>query len=393
MMWLQKIVRARRVRLALAVSLCATGIWGFAPYVLNDVSTQAAVNAPIIRLTAAADGTVADLPDNGRYFSAPTKIALLQLSNDTGSVADLQSQAALAQAQIALSEKQLAEIDSQEVSLKQRASLFTTATVARLKDNQDAAVATLKGCQADRAERIASLKRVRKLASMGFISAAGVEKAEAAASVRDSDCTANAATIHSLQITRAAAQSGVFLGDSYNDAPYAVQQADRLMLQRQVIEKTMTDAKAQYAGATLRLKDALARASYGAPAGTLVWSTMSSPGAAIRAGEPIMDLLDCRRRFVQVALPERRAEAIGPGDPADIRMIGSDRWIKGKVVNITGAAGRRREDLLAAATYSQPGAREIMVDVALPAPAPGELNASRKCDVGRLAEVRFNRTL
>ena len=74
-------------------------------------------------------------------------------------------------------------------------------------------------------------------------------------------------------------------------------------------------------------------------------------------------------------------------------MIGSDQWLKGQVVNITGAAGRRREELLAASTYSLPEDREILVDVALPAPEPRRVDAARKCDVGRLAEVRFSRRL
>ena len=61
----ENILRARSTRVALAVVLLGTGAVGFAPYVFNDVSTQAAINAPIIRLTAAADGTVAALPADG----------------------------------------------------------------------------------------------------------------------------------------------------------------------------------------------------------------------------------------------------------------------------------------------------------------------------------------
>jgi len=389
---IQKLIRARGTRIALAAGLIGTGAMGFAPYVFNDVSTQAAVNAPLIRLTAAADGTVAALPDNGQYFGKPTDVRLLDLSQDTGDVAELKAQAELAQAEMELAKKQLAELGAQDVRLAHRASVFTSATAARLVQDSDAAQAALTGCEAQRTEQQATLDRTRKLAAQGFISPAGVDKAVAAASLKASDCRSAAAQLRAIQVTRVAARSGVFIGDSYNDAPYAVQQSDRLLLQRQSIEKTLNDATARYTQANLRLKDALARASYRAPAGTLVWAATSSSGAAIRAGEPVLDLLDCRRRFVQVALPERKAEVVGPGAPADIRMIGSDNWVKGRVINITGAAGRRQENLLAATTYSLPGAREIIVDVALPAPATDKMDATRKCDVGRLAEVRFSRT-
>lgn len=389
----QRILRARTARVLLVVGLIGGGAMGFAPYVLNDVSTQAAVNAPLIRLTAAVDGTVADLPANGRYFDKTTEIRLLNLSQDTGEVADLKAEAELAQAEMALSQRQLAELGDQSQHLAQRASRFADAMGARLTADRDSALADLTGCQAERAEQAAILARTQALAAQGFISPAGLQKAEAAASLKSSNCSSAAARLRAIQVTRAAAQSNVFIGDSYNDAPYAVQQADRLLLQKQAIEKTLSDATARYRQASLRLKDALARAGYRAPAGTLVWAATASPGAAIRAGEPVLDLLDCRRRFVQVTLPERKAEVVGPGTPADVRMIGSDHWLKGQVVNITGAAGRRKEELLAASTSSLPEDREIMVDVALPAPEPRKLDPARKCDVGRLAEVRFSRKL
>lgn len=389
----ENILRARSTRVALAVVLLGTGAVGFAPYVFNDVSTQAAINAPIIRLTAAADGTVASLPADGQYFGKPTAIRLLDLSQDTGEVAELRARAEIALAQIDLAKRQLAELTGQEARLDKRAAVFTHATTARLADDQSATQASLEGCRAEYGEQQAALARARQLAAQGFMSPAGIEKATAAVASKSSECSGFNARLHSISVARGAAHSGVFIGDSYNDAPYAVQQGDRVVLQRQTIEKMLTDAQAEYTQTLLRLKDAQARASYTAPAGTLVWAATASSGASIRAGEPVVDLVDCRRRFVQVALPERKAEVINRGAKANIRMIGASEWVEGRVVNITGAAGRRQEGLLAASTYSQPDAREIIVDVALPAQIPGDVNPARKCDVGRLAEVRFSRSL
>ncbi|MBB4632916.1 HlyD family efflux transporter periplasmic adaptor subunit [Sphingosinicella soli] len=389
----QSFLRARSTRLVLAASLIAISAIGFAPYVFNNVSTQAAINAPLIRLAAPVDGTVAELPADGRYFARPASIRLLDLSQDTGEVADLAAQADLAQAQMDLASRQLAELRAEEHRLDKRASAFSSATRERLGEDRGAAIADLRGCHAERLQQASALTRVRRLASDGFMSPAAVEKAEAAATRTSSECSSAAAKLRSIEVTEEAARSGVFIGDSYNDAPYATQQADRLMLQRQSIEKTLSDATAQHTRAKLRLKDALGRASYRAPAGTLVWAATASSGASVRAGEPILDLVDCRRRFVQVALPERKAEAVVPGGAADVRLIGSDRWMKGRISSISGAASRREERLLAASTYSRPGAREIIVDVALSVSSTDTLDSSRRCDVGRLAEVRFSRTL
>jgi multidrug resistance efflux pump len=389
---LQDIARSRKVRVSLAVLLIATGAMGFVPYVLNDISTQAAINAPLIRLTATADGTVAELPAGGRYFAQPTEIKLLNLSQDTGEVADLKAKAEFAAAEMDLARRQLAELDGQRTHLVQRAALFTRATSASLGDARDTLVAELRGCEADRTAQFSARERARRLAAQGFISAAGVEKAEALAELTDNNCKSAAARLRAVEVQRSAAHAGVFIGDSYNDAPYAVQQSDRLLLQRQVVEKTLSDATAQYNQARLRLKDALARASYRAPAGTLVWSQNSSSGAAIRAGEPVLDLVDCRRRFVQVALPERKAEAIRPGSHADVRLIGGSDWVQGEVVNIMGGAGRKETALFAADPDAGSGAREISIQVALPRQDPDKVSAGRKCDVGRLAEVRFSRS-
>lgn len=390
---LQSIARSRRVRVALAICLVALGATGFLPYVFNTISTQAAVNAPLIRLTAAVDGTVADLPENGHFFAEPGDIKLLELSQDTGAVADLKAEADLAAAQMQLARRQLAELAGQRQKLGHRAALFASATGASLAQNGQSQAAVLRGCEADRTTLAAVRDRAILLAKQGFMAAAGVEKVQADALAKDSECRSDAAKLRAVEVQRRAAASGVFISDGYNDAPYAEQQADRLILQRQMLEKTLSDANAHYTQATLRLRDAVARAHYRAPAGMMVWSSVSSTGAAIRAGEPVLDLVDCRRRFVQVALPESKAESIRPGSPASVRLIGGSAWMTGEVVNITGAAGRAEAALFAANTDNPAGSREISIKVALPAQSPKTLSIARKCDVGRLAEVRFSRVL
>lgn len=390
---LQTVARSRGARIALAVSLVALGGMGFMPYVFNTISTQAEINAPLIRLTAPVDGTVADLPESGAYFAKPAEIKLLELSQDTGAVADLKAQAEIAQAQMELAKRQIAELADQRQRMVRRAAVYTGATASTLAATSDAQTAALRGCDADRAALAAARTRADALAKMGFMAGAGVEKAEAAAVAKDSECRSLAARLRALQVQRNAAGAGVFINDGYNDAPYAEQQADRLVLQRQALEKMLSDATAQYTQARLRLRDAVERARYRAPAGTLVWALAASDGAAIRAGEPVLDLVDCRRRFVQVAVPESQAEALRPGTVAKVRMIGGSSWMQGEVVNLTGAAGRAEGALLAARSSADDGERKISVKVALPAETPSALSAARKCDVGRLAEVRFSRSI
>ncbi|MFC3712160.1 HlyD family efflux transporter periplasmic adaptor subunit [Sphingoaurantiacus capsulatus] len=384
---LEGIARSRPVRVALIISLATFGGWSFAPYVMGDVSTRAAVNAPIIRLTAVVEGTVPELPAVGSYYAAPARLSIVTPSHDTGDVAQFKADAELATAALALAERQLAELSSEEVRLAGRAQVFSTASARRLNAEIRATGASASACDSEKSASQAALVRAEKLMASGFMTAAGLERARSAAAMAAGSCDAEKARLGSFQAMREAAARGVYIGDGYNDAPYAEQQRDRLMLQRQQLEQIVSEQTAKRTEALRRWAEANARAHFAAPPGTLVWSQLASPGAAVRAGEPVLDLVDCRRRFVEVALPERRAEAIRPGNKAEVRLIGSDGWQSGRVARVAGAAAQRSDTLFAAKTSSLPSDREISVEVTLDTPAHG--SPERRCDVGRLAEVRF----
>src|SRR5207302_1400784 len=105
----------------------------------------------------------------------------------------------------------------------------------------------------------------------------------------------------------------------------------------------------------------------------------------------VLDLAGCERRFVAVELPEREFEQIKSGNPAAVRLIGSDEWHQGMVRQIRGSAART-DDRLLAAQVPAPNPGNITVEVGLPSRSePAQQNSF--CDVGRLAEVRFTRHL
>jgi multidrug resistance efflux pump len=121
------------------------------------------------------------------------------------------------------------------------------------------------------------------------------------------------------------------------------------------------------------------------PAGSVVWSQPAPRGTTVAPGASLIELADCNRRYVEVALPERRMEAILPGTPVAVRLIGSDAWLQGRVASTVGAAASRDGAMLAANPDKE--ARALSVLISLPPP----VSLARRCDVGRLAEVRFPR--
>jgi hypothetical protein len=110
----------------------------------------------------------------------------------------------------------------------------------------------------------------------------------------------------------------------------------------------------------------------------------------VTEGQAILDLADCAHRFVVVDLPEREFERIKAGDTAAVRLIGSDDWKQGKIRQVLGSAART-DDRLLAAQIARPISSSIAVEVEL---LQDDSDAERNsfCNIGRMAEVRFQRT-
>jgi hypothetical protein len=108
----------------------------------------------------------------------------------------------------------------------------------------------------------------------------------------------------------------------------------------------------------------------------------------VEQGQTVLDLADCDRRFVAVELPEREFENIRPGDPASVRLIGSGTWRQGVVRQVQGSAARA-DDRLLAAQVPAAARGNITVEVSLPESTPAA--QSNYCNIGRLADVRFQR--
>lgn len=386
---LETLLRSRRLRLALGLMIGAGGLWAFAPYVLMDVATQAAVNAPLVRVSAPADGTVGELPPVGAAISADRKFKLVDVAIDAGALGQARAEAARAESLAVLLRRQIAEIARDEARLAHRADVFETAARARLAADVTGARAIAQSCTTQVREADAALERAERLLASGFVTPAALDRAKTGSERARADCRAAQARASAAGAESRAAASGVLLADGANDQPYSAQQLDRLGLERRQLEARLLEAEALAVAERQRIADAQRRAEPVLPDGLLVWRVWASPGAAVTAGASLMDLADCRRRFVEMALPERRAEAIRPGHRARVRLVGTDQWLDGRVTRVTGSAAVSDESFRAARPQARAEGREISVEVSLP-PAPAV--AGRGCDIGRLAEVRLGRS-
>src|SRR6185437_1960028 len=96
----------------------------------------------------------------------------------------------------------------------------------------------------------------------------------------------------------------------------AEQQRSQMLLQRQERMDELIKAEAALGDlqhqeeAERRRFDSLARFSAVLPAGHIVWNVQARPGSAVADGQTLMELADCGSRYVMVALPARRIEAL-----------------------------------------------------------------------------------
>lgn len=235
------------------------------------------------------------------------------------------------------------------------------------------------------------------LAKSGTVSQIRTAEALASQEATSTRCGMADARLHRLEIELSAARNGVFLRDGSNDVPYSQQQRDRLMLRRQELQTLLLQGTSQVDRLTADIGEERGRLAqvghYDLAMSTshIVWSVAASPGSAVTEGQTLLDFADCGRRFVAVELPERDFEQIKAGDPAKVRLIGSNEWTDGKVRQVRGSAARSDERLLAAQVPA-PNAGNITVEVAI----SGDIAATDSnsfCNIGRLAEVRFERPL
>ena len=394
---LQRIVRSRPARLALALGLVALGLWAFLPHAGYRIASSAFVNAELVRVAAPIPGQLTrKLPVRGAYIDNPAAVLLIELvSKDNRHLLELIRQQTVAKQRAALASQQLEEIARADEELSARTQTYREGVIARLGHERGEAKAELKGCLAEVLQRRDVGSRLEELAKSGVTSKIRSSEAHALAEAASTRCAMASERLQRLQAELASAQNGVFLRDGINDAPYSQQQRDRLMLRRQELETKRLEETLQASQIAAEIDeerqriDRLSHFDITLPADHVIWSVAASPGSMVSQGQTVLDLASCSRRFVVVELPEREFERITVGAPASVRLLGSSRWTEGHVRQVRGSAARA-DDRLIAAQVPRPLPNSITVEVALPDSLQADV--SNFCNIGRLAEVRFPRS-
>lgn len=395
----QRAIRSRTMRLAFAASLVIAGLWEFLPSLSYQTAPSAFVNAELMRIVAPIGGRVSqDLPRKGDFIASAEKLRLIEtFAEDQRHLRDLVTQQAVAQERAELARKHLAEIAAADAELDKRVRIYRDGVTARLTHERDQTQAEINGCRAEAAERRGIQSRLEQLVKNGTVDSIRSAEALTVEQATATRCEMAAERLKQLQVELNSADQGVFLRDGSNDAPYSQQQRDRLLLQRQELNTKFLEATVQakqLSAAIDQERDRLNRVNQfdiSLPADHVVWSATASRGSTVSEGQTLLDLADCGRRFVSVELPERDFESMKPGAVAFVRLIGNGEWRKGVIQQVRGSAARN-DDRLLASEVKRPEPNSITVEIALPKNSD-PVSHNNFCNIGRLAEVRFPRSI
>ncbi|GIX09710.1 HlyD family secretion protein [Elioraea sp.] len=390
---------ARRFgRILLGAGLLGAAAYAFAPHLTNRISTAAVVNSELIRIVAPIDGLADEgLPAPGTVLAAGQVRPLVRrLVAEERELHRLAHDLALVRAQIAEARRGLDLLDGHDAALAARAAAHARSVRDRLAAELAEARAEHAGAEAAIQQARADLAHLRSLLAARHVAPVRVEAAEAALRRAEAAAEALAARIARLEIERQAAEAGLQLRDGQNDVPYTVQQRDRVMLERRQLADRLAEAEAREGALAAALAaeqaalEARSRYAYAAPDDLVVWERHATPGAPVKPGDPLLDLVRCDRLFVEVALPDTAYSALATGQTAHVKLRG-DVALDGTIRSIRGAGARSRKTLLAAERPGEHGAR-LTVEVALPRDAAARITPEAEggfCGIGRIAEVSF----
>ena len=392
-------LKARTLCIGAAALLVGAAAVTGSPQSAPEITASAVVNAPLVRIASPFDGKVDYAPPSRGSAVRPGDLLVrVKATPHAGQyLLDLKAKLASAQRELASTNGQIKALTQARAEMKSRMDNYRKGAIARLTAQLDEALALHNIYKARMAQSGDALDRQQQLKVKGYASKANFDAATASATIAKNDLAASAARIQRIRVELDSAKKGVFVGDNRDDVPYSQQRDDEIMLRLVDLNASAKNMQASVKelqgqiGAEARRVAADEVYQQNAVVTGVVWDTSGPKGTPVRAGDTLVNVLDCGRAFLEVNLDEAQAKSIKPGDGARVRIAGDDHFIDGTVRALRGAVTRTDRDEHVAESEPQ-AAGQITALVDLPAPAAGQPQ-DNFCHVGRVAQVTFGGTL
>ena len=258
------------------------------------------------------------------------------------------------------------------------------ARIAEARAAQDAAMARLR-------EAESTLRRANDLSERGVQTAASLERAKAAYDVAQQELESARQRGNYLSTELASAQSGVFIGDSYNDAPFSSQRVRELDLRLAELASEQEQIEARIAQLDKQIRtervrvNKLTSAELRAQIALMAWDFLVDDGEYARRGQDLVKLADCQGLMVTASVTESLYDSLSIGAPVQFRLFGDDRVFDGTITRLGGSGAASLYANLAVGPSAQHLER---FDVTVSVPELAN-QADLSCAIGRTGRVIF----
>ncbi len=386
-------MRTARILLALILVLGAGFI--IVGEQLTGASARAVVNARLTTLRAPIAGeisltelTLGTKVADGEYLGR-----IVDPLVDAIRLDDLNLERSVAQVARARLTEQVSAINDTLDILTDRATRYRVERTRQLEAEIQATQSRVAAAQARVEEASAILERAKQLTSRGVTTEAALDQAQANAHVAARVLDQTRSEGHILEIQLEAAKAGVFLGDSYNDAPYSEQRAEELHLRRRELESQLQETNARISALIDRINferrrvSRLGEAAIKANVNGQLWELLAADGEQVQRGQDILRIVDCASTIATLSVSESVYNRLQIGDTAKFRINGETVVFSGTVARLAGSGAETIYSNLAVA----PSERHLEgYDVAMIVPALRE-HPVLGCSIGRTGRAFFQR--
>ncbi len=381
----------RALKSALGVAVIIFAGVGPVQRLLQFSSVEAIVNARLVSLRAPIDGKIEDAdfaPAIGAV--APKGKFMLRISNSRADRArpdDLRRLVDQIESERPGAAKRLVRLKEIHAQISQQSRAFQTGRIRELEERAMDLKAQLPAAGAAEFEAASTLERTRAPAETGIQTRVALERAERDAKVATETQKSLNHRLFSGEVELEAARRGEYVGDTYNDRPSSLQQADELSIRIAEAEAELTSRDQRLAKLRAELDaeaahySELSTAVLTSPIDAQVWEVLVSPGEEVRKGQDLLRLLDCSGAVVTVTVRESVFNQLRIGDKALFRFSSQSGGHDGTIVRMSGVAAPPDNLAIQPSGLSSGGYR---IAVSVP-----DL-ASTQCGVGRTGTVAFN---
>ncbi|MGY3695887.1 multidrug resistance efflux pump [Bradyrhizobium sp. USDA 3240] len=381
--------------LKVGIGLALVAIFGWLPLkaVLQTSSVEAVVNARIVTLRSPIDGTVSAKPQISTQLSVvhegDTILHVVNARGDRVRLDDLRRQMSRMENERPSLAAKLAAAETSQQDLARQAAHFRDGRILQLEARIAEIQTAIEAAAARREEATAAVERASSLIKSGSVSTVEMARLTREQAIAHQTEIGAQRRLDAAKVELTAARNGTYLGDSYNDRPSSVQREEEMRQRVSDLRADLVHSDAEIDWLTHEIASEQlhyinrAEADIKGPVAGRIWEMMTSPGEDVRAGQPLLKLLDCNGAVVTANVTEGVYNRLRLGEQASFEPNDGSASIKGEIVNLTGASGAPANLAINPDALNKEPYR---VTVSMP-----ELDTTGKeCAVGRTGRVVFN---